>query len=58
MFDEAMQVLAMICEDKTVKAHGIIGLFPAYSFGDDVVILNEMKTDEIATLYGLRQQVC
>ena len=58
VFDEAIHVLNTICQDKPVKAHGVIGLFPAYSLGDDVVVLNDMKTERIATLYGLRQQVC
>ncbi|CAI8018837.1 Methionine synthase [Geodia barretti] len=56
VFDEAIHVLDTICQDKPVKAHGVIGLFPAYSLGDDVVVLNDMKTERIATLYGLRQQ--
>lgn len=57
MFDEAKHVLDMICETHTVQANGVIGLFPAYSLDDDVVVLNKEKTDKIATLYGLRQQV-
>ena len=51
-------MLDVICQSCTLQAHGVLGLFPAYSNGDDVVVLNEEKTDVIATLYGLRQQVC
>lgn len=42
---------------RSVHARGVIGLFPAYSDGDDVKVLNEDKSDVLATFYGLRQQV-
>ena len=57
MFDDAQNMLDTLCRSGALKAHGAIGLFPAYSDGDDVMVLNEKKTDIIATFYGLRQQV-
>lgn len=57
MFDDAKKMIDMILQTSMIKAHGIIGLFPAYSVGDDIVILDEKKTDQIGTLCGLRQQV-
>ena len=57
VFDEAKRMLNRICETAAVQARGVIGLFPAYSIGDDVIVFNETKTDKIGTLYGLRQQV-
>lgn len=57
LFEEAQQMINMICKEGCVQARGVIGLFPAYSNGDDMKVLNEDRSDVIATLYGLRQQV-
>ena len=57
VFEEAQQMIHTICSDRCVQAHGVIGLFPAFSDGDDIKLLNEEKTDVITTLFGLRQQV-
>ena len=50
-------MIHMICSDKCIQAHGVIGLFPAFSDGDDIKLLDEEKSDVIATFFGLRQQV-
>lgn len=50
-------MISTICKEGSVRAGGVIGLFPAYSDGDDVKVLNEDKSDVLATFYGLRQQV-
>lgn len=47
-----------LCSERSIQARGVIGLFPAYRDGDDVKMMNEGKSDVIATLCGLRQQVC
>ena len=58
MFDDAQKMIHMLSHDGTIQAHGVIGLFPAYAVNDDIIVLNETKSDVIATLFGLRQQVC
>lgn len=57
VFEDAQQMIRMICSDRCIQAHGVIGLFPAFSDGDDIKLLNEEKSDIIATFFGLRQQV-
>ena len=50
-------MLKMIVEKKLLKAHGVVGLFPAYSDGDDIRVLDvDDHSKTIDTLYGLRQQ--
>lgn len=47
----------MIVEQKLLTANGVVGLFPAYSEGDDIKILDiDDHSKVIDTLYGLRQQ--
>ena len=47
----------MIVEQKLLTANGVVGLFPAYSDGDDIKILDiDDHSKIIDTLYGLRQQ--
>jgi len=56
-FDAAQSMLKMIVEKRLLKANGVVGLFPAYSDGDDIKILDiDDHTKVIDTLYGLRQQ--
>ena len=50
-------MLQTIMEEKLLKANGVVGLFPAYSDGDDIRILDiDDHSKVIDTLYGLRQQ--
>ena len=57
MFDEAQEMLKMIVEEKLLRANGVFGLFPAYSDGDDIRILDVNDHSKVIdTLYGLRQQ--
>ena len=56
-FDAAQSMLKMIMEQKLLTANGVVGLFPAYSEGDDIKILDiDDHSQVIDTLYGLRQQ--
>ena len=50
-------MLAEIKEQKLLVARGIVGLFPAFSDCDDIIVLNEDASEEIGKLYGIRQQV-
>jgi len=50
-------MLKMIVDKKLLKAHGVVGLFPAYSDDDDIRILDvDDHSKTISTLHGLRQQ--
>lgn len=54
LFNDAQKMLKRIVDEKWLSAHGVIGLFPAQSVGDDI----EVSTDEGAVmLHHLRQQV-
>ena len=56
-FDAAQSMLKMIVDEKLLQANGVVGLFPAYSDGDDIKILDiDDHSKIIDTLYGLRQQ--
>ena len=57
LYDDAQAMLDQMVEEKWIRAHGVVGLFPASSVGDDVeVYLDEERTDVHATLHHLRQQ--
>ncbi len=53
LFRDAQAMLKRIVDEKWLTARGVIGLFPAHSMGEDVVL----DTPERTTLYFLRQQV-
>ena len=56
-FDTAQSMLKTIVDEKLLQANGVVGLFPAYSDGDDIRILDiDDHTTVIDTLFGLRQQ--
>jgi 5-methyltetrahydrofolate--homocysteine methyltransferase len=50
LFDEANLLLDRIVAEKLLTAHGVFGIFPAHSEGDDVVL------DSGTTFHFLRQQ--
>ncbi len=53
LFRDAQAMLKRIVDEKWLTARGVIGLFPAHSVGEDVVL----DTAERTTLHFLRQQV-
>jgi len=58
LFADAQDMLEEFCKNDTLKAQGVVGLFPANSIGDDDI---EIYTDASRTkcanmVYGLRQQ--
>ncbi|HXI86696.1 MAG TPA: methionine synthase, partial [Parvularculaceae bacterium] len=58
LFHDAQAMLARIIEEKLVTANGVAGFFPANADGDDIVLFaDEMRTNELARLHGLRQQI-
>ena len=57
LFDDAQRMLADIIENKRLQAHGVMGLFPANSVGDDIEIYSdEARSESISTIHCLRQQ--
>lgn len=57
VFDDAQRLLRDIIERKRLVARGAVAYYPARSNMDDIEILNEDRSDVIAVLHGLRQQV-
>lgn len=58
LFNDANRMLDDIIRDKKLTAKAVFGLFPAYSFGEDVSIFeDESKNKHITTFHFLRQQV-
>jgi len=58
VFDEAQVMLDDIITNGLLSAHGIVGLFPANSVGDDIVIYKDADSRDVkGTMHGLRQQV-
>lgn len=57
LFDEANHLLDKIVDENLFTTHGVTGLFPANSVGDDIELYQNQKRDEvIATFHTLRQQ--
>jgi 5-methyltetrahydrofolate--homocysteine methyltransferase len=57
LYDDAQQMLDRLIEGRWLTAHGVVGLFPANSVGDDIeVYLDEQRGEAHAVLHQLRQQ--
>ncbi|MEG8946136.1 methionine synthase [Rosettibacter firmus] len=58
IFEDANKLLNNIIHNKLLKANGIVGLFPANSFEDDIEIYtDESRKGILAILHTLRQQI-
>ncbi|GJM03515.1 MAG: hypothetical protein DHS20C08_20160 [Rhodomicrobium sp.] len=58
LFTDAQEMLDKMIAEKWVKANGVIGLWPANSEGDDIIVYDdENRNSERARLYSLRQQI-
>ncbi|NOX95626.1 MAG: methionine synthase [Alphaproteobacteria bacterium] len=58
LFEDAQVMLKDIIRDKSLTAHGVVGLWPANSRGDDIILYtDETRSEELATFHGLRQQI-
>ncbi len=55
LFDDAQKVLQEIVSKKILKANAIVGIYPAFSQGDDIVVL-DTEQKPLCTLHTLRQQ--
>ncbi|HKR04751.1 MAG TPA: methionine synthase [Bacteroidia bacterium] len=62
LFDEAQDMLHKIIKEKWLTAKGVIGIFPANSEGDDILVFSPSPLkkgqgdDVIATFHTIRQQ--
>lgn len=57
LYDDAQAMLDQVVEEGWIRAHGVVGFFPANSVGDDVELyLGDDRSDVHATLRHLRQQ--
>lgn len=54
LYDDARSMLADIMEGELLKAHAILGIFPAHSTGEDVVLKNQKGENK--SFHFLRQQ--
>lgn len=57
VFEDAQKLLSRIISDGSLRARGVVGLYPANSVEDDIELYSdESRSQVIATLFGLRQQ--
>ncbi len=58
LFDDAQAMLDQIVKEKWLIANAAIGLFPANSRGDDIIVYtDDSRQTELTRLHHLRQQV-
>ena len=55
LYDEAQNMLDLIINEKWLTAKAAVGIFPAYSLGDDVVVLDD-EQKELSKFHFLRNQ--
>ncbi|MEA3274450.1 MAG: methionine synthase [Pseudomonadota bacterium] len=57
LFDDARAMLRRIIDEKWLRAAAVVGLFPANSAGDDVLVYADaQRTDPVAAFHFLRKQ--
>ena len=57
LYDDAQAMIRELIDQKTLRCHGVIGLYPANSVGDDIEIYtDDSRTEVLATFHHLRQQ--
>ncbi len=58
LFEDAEAMLKQLIAEKWLRAHGVVGFWPANSVGDDIALYaDEGRSERIATLHSLRQQM-
>ncbi|WP_308367180.1 MULTISPECIES: methionine synthase [unclassified Microbulbifer] len=58
LFKSAQSMLQEIIDKKLLRARAVFGLWPANSDGDDIIVYkDESRTEELARLHQMRQQV-
>jgi 5-methyltetrahydrofolate--homocysteine methyltransferase len=57
LFSDGKRMLKRLIEGRWLQAHAVVGLYPANSVGDDIVLwTDESRTQAALTWHGLRQQ--
>jgi len=57
LFEEAQALLGQLVSDKSLRANGVYGFFPASSVGDDIELYtDESRVHVLARIHTLRQQ--
>ncbi|XP_053315245.1 methionine synthase [Spea bombifrons] len=60
VYDDAQRLLQVLISQQKFEARGIVGIWPAQSVQDDILLFAEedsvQSSEPIATFYGLRQQ--
>jgi 5-methyltetrahydrofolate--homocysteine methyltransferase len=57
LYDDAQRMLDRIIDEGWLTANAVLGIFPAASVGDDIVVYSdESRTEARTTLHTLRQQ--
>jgi 5-methyltetrahydrofolate--homocysteine methyltransferase len=57
LYVEANQMLDEIIDKKMLTANGVVGIWPANSDGDDIILYaDETRSEELGRFYHLRQQ--
>lgn len=57
LYDEAQMLLKKIVDEKLLTAHGVAGIFPANSDGDDVIVFSNESRKEVLNRFSfLRNQ--
>jgi 5-methyltetrahydrofolate--homocysteine methyltransferase len=58
LFADAQAMIEKFIADKSMRPRGVVGLFPAASVGEDIIVYtDETRNTEKTRIYGLRQQV-
>ncbi|MFA0812757.1 methionine synthase [Microbulbifer epialgicus] len=58
LYKHAQRMLQEIIDKKLLRARAVFGLWPANSVGDDIIVYkDEDRTEELARLHQMRQQV-
>jgi 5-methyltetrahydrofolate--homocysteine methyltransferase len=56
IFDEANEMMDELIAAGTIEAHGVVGIWPANSRGDDIIVQGPSGVSNPMIFYGLRQQ--
>ncbi|MEP7168873.1 MAG: methionine synthase, partial [Bacteroidota bacterium] len=56
LFNEAQDMLQKIIKEKWLTAKAVIGIFPANSNGDDILVYDEVAKKQVAIFHTFRQQ--
>ncbi len=56
IFDDAQKMIDYFIKDGRVRPRGMIGLFPANSDGEDIIVYDAARKNEVTRIRGLRQQ--